>query len=121
MKAARVAAVVAVLACAATGLAVLEAHYDPLDAKNAVLFARSAQFGPTTKARVGTWFRAEHADLPLRWTSRPDETGAADIEVLLEAGEVTYRFAVTLADRRVTPADAATATLVEQVQAWAAK
>jgi hypothetical protein len=121
MRASRVAAVVALLACAATGLAVLEAHYDAMDAEKALLFARSAQFGPTTKARIGTWFRAQHAHTPLSWSSGPDETGAADVEVRLQAGDLTYRFSVVLAARQVRPADAATEALVAEVRAWAAK
>ncbi len=92
---------------------------------DAVMALRTARLGPTTRARLGTWFRAVEPETQLTWRGHP--AGLLDarsvVELVTKSGEAThvYRFAVRLDDRDVKPLDPASEALAQRVRQWAAR
>ena len=90
---------------------------------DAVMALRTAQFAPTTRARLGTWFRAVEPNTQLTWRAEPTRLmdDRTVVELVTRAGEETrvYRFSVDIDDRDARPLDAATEALVKRVTRWA--
>jgi len=92
---------------------------------DAVMALRTARLGPSTRARLGTWFRAVEPETRLTWRGVP--AGLMDarsvVELVTQKGETiqVYRFAVRLDDRDVQPLDADSDALVQRVRRWAAR
>lgn len=113
----------AITAAALAGLGLATARADARDRDRALLAAETARFGPGTRGRVAAWYAATHPDATLTW--RALDPGWLDPEVTVEltvttAAEVRrHAFEVTLADRAVAPADAATADLITRIATWA--
>jgi len=90
---------------------------------DAVMALRTARLGPTTRARLGTWFRAVHPETLLVWRGYPaglmDERSLVELVTTRDETTHVYRFAVRVDDRDVEPLDPKSAALVERVLQWA--
>ena len=117
--------VAAVLTAAVLGCLVELERAEARDIDRAVVALRTARLGPTTRARLGTWFRATQPEARLTWRAEApglfDDRAVVELEASLPTGPRVYRFAVTLSDRAVTALDAPSRALVERVRAWAAR
>jgi hypothetical protein len=114
-----------VLAAAVVGCLVELERAEARDIAQAVVALRTARLGPTTRARLGTWFRSVHPEARLTWRAEApglfDDRALVELEASLPAGPRVYRFTVTLGDRAVEPLDASSRSLVDRVRAWAAQ
>ncbi len=106
----------------AVGLALLRMKqtYDARDQARAIIAVRTHNFAPTTKARVGTWFKAARPGVELQWSARNMGLFSADVDVRLQtSAKDSYAFTVNLPTRGVVPADPAARALGETIAVWA--
>lgn len=119
----------AIAAAAIAALAVTHAHYQARDRDRALLIAQTARIGPGTRGRIAAWLQATRPGHSLEWRA-PDPTSTLfpplfastrRVELHLAPPIQPYRFDIDLATREVTPADPATAALLEEIATWAAQ
>lgn len=113
----------AITAAALAGLSVAITRADARDRDRALLAAETARFGPGTRGRVAAYYAATHPDATLTWRARDpgwlDPTVTVELTVTAAAQSSCHAFEVTLTDRAVAPADAATADLIARIATWA--
>ncbi|MCB9526901.1 MAG: hypothetical protein H6701_00635 [Myxococcales bacterium] len=113
----------AITAAALAGLGVATARADARDRDRALLAAETARFGPGTRGRVAAYYAATQPDATLTWRAADpgwlDPTVTVELTVTTAARTERHTFEVTLADRAVAPADAATADLIARIATWA--
>lgn len=114
---------IAITAAALAGLGIATARADARDRDRALLAAETARFGPGTRGRVAAYYAATRPDAALTWRARDpgwlDPTVTVELTVTAAAQSWRHAFEVTLTDRAVAPADAATADLIARIATWA--
>lgn len=124
-----------VIAIAAiTALGVTHAHYQARDRDRALLIAQTARIGPGTRGRIAAYLQATRPGHALEWRA-PDPafslfptlfapTRRVELHLALSGPAPPappYQFDIHLVTREVTPADPATAALLEEIATWAAQ